>query len=110
MSDDTYTGLITEYDIIDGLFVAKSTQDVEAVIEQNKIERLSGENDGRKQQMRKVASIPLVVVEQLRNRSMKDGGPIDLNLLGIDPDHTVRFDRWLNDRDNQAFRTNNARQ
>lgn len=107
---DTHTGLIQTYDIVDGLFVATSTQDVEAVLEQNKIERNSGENDGRHQNMRKVASIPLVVVEQLRTRPMSEGGPIDLNLLGIDPDHTVRFDRWLNDRDNQAFRTNNARQ
>lgn len=110
MTDDTYTGMIQTYDIVDGVFVATSTQDVEAVIEQNKKERLSGQNDGREQNMRKVASIPLVVVELLRNRSMKDGGPIDLNLLGIDPDHTMRFDRWLNDRDNQYFRTNNARQ
>jgi hypothetical protein len=104
------TGIITEYDIVDGLFVAKSTQDVEAVIEQNKAERLSGDNDRRNTNMRKVASIPLIVVQQLRNRSMKDGGPIDLNLLGIDVEHTVRFNRWLNDRDNEAFRTNNARQ
>lgn len=104
------SGIITEYDIVDGLFVAKHTQDVDSIIDKNKAERLSGQNDGRHQNMRKVASIPLVVVEQLRNRSMKDGGPIDLNLLGIDVEHTMRFNRWLNDRDNQAFRTNNARQ
>jgi len=104
------TGIITEYDIIDGLFVAKSTQDVEAVVEQNKAERLSGVNDGHGRNMRKVASIPLIVVQQLRTRSMKDGGPIDLNLLGIDVEHTVRFNKWLNDRDNEAFRTNSARQ
>lgn len=103
-------GIITEYDIVDGLFVAKHTQDVEAVIDQNKEERNSGVNDSKTSNMRKVASIPLVVVEQLRNRSMKDGGPIDLNLLGIDIEHTIRFNRWLNDRDNEAFRTNNARQ
>lgn len=109
MNDD-YRGIIQEYTIQDGLFIAKQTQDVEAVIEQNKIERNSGENDGKQQNMRKVASIPLVVVEQLRNRPHSEGGPIDLNLLGIDVEHTVRFNRWLNDRDNQAFRTNNSRQ
>ena len=102
--------IITEYDIQDGLFITKSTQDVEAIVEQNKAERNSGENDSRSSNMRKVASIPLVVVEQLRNRPMNEGGPIDLNLLGIDIEHTLRFNRWLNDRDNQAFRTNNARQ
>lgn len=104
------SGIITEYDIVDGLFVAKHTQDVNAIIDQNKEERNSGVHDDRKSNMRKVASIPLVVVEQLKNRSMKDGGPIDLNLLGIDVEHTVRFNKWLNDRDNEAFRTNNARQ
>lgn len=104
------SGVIQTYDIVDGLFVATSTQDVEAIVEKNKEERNSGENDGRFQQMRKVASIPLVVVEQLRNRPMSEGGPIDLNKLGIDVEHTVRFNKWLNDRDNLAFRTNNARQ
>lgn len=103
-------GIITEYDIVDGLFVAKHTQDVEQILKNNDIERKSGENDGRFQNTRKVASIPLVVVEQLRNRPMSEGGPIDLNLLGVDVDHTVRFTKWLNDRDNERFRTNNARQ
>lgn len=104
------SGIITEYDIVDGLFVAKHTQDVEKIIDQNKEERNSGVNDSSKSQFRKVASIPLVVVEQLRNRTMKEGGPIDLNLLGIDIEHTIRFNKWLNDRDNQGFRTNNSRQ
>lgn len=104
------SNIISEYDIVDGLFVSKYTQDVEAVIKQNKEERNSGEHDSKKSNLRKVASIPLVVVEQLKNRSMKDGGPIDLNLLGFDVEHTVRFNKWLNDRDNQAFRTNNSRQ
>lgn len=102
--------IITEYDIVDGLFVASHTQDIEDILKINDAERNSGENDGKQQNTRKVASIPLVVVEQLRNRSMKDGGPIDLNLLGVDVEHTVRFNKWLNDRDNQRFRTNNARQ
>lgn len=79
-------------------------------MEQNKAERNSGVNDDRKSEMRKVASIPLLVVEQLKVRPMKDGGPIDLNLLGVDIEHTIRFNKWLNDRDNQNFRTNNARQ
>lgn len=104
------SGIITEYDLVDGLFVAKHTQDVESVINQNKAERNSGVHDGRNSNLRKVASIPLVMVEKLKNRPMSEGGPIDLNLLGMDPEHTLRFNRWLNDRDNQAFRTNSARQ
>ena len=104
------SGIITEYDMVGDLFVAKHTQDVEAIVEQNREERNSGVHDSKTSNMRKVASIPLVVVEQLKNRSMRDGGPIDLNLLGVDVEHTVRFNKWLNDRDNEAFRTNNARQ
>ncbi|AUX83686.1 hypothetical protein FDJ32_gp57 [Pseudomonas phage NV1] len=59
--------------------------------------------------MRKIASIPLVVVEYLRTRPMDEGGPIDLNLIGCDPDHAVRFTRFLNDSANYKFRTSNAR-
>jgi hypothetical protein len=103
-------GIIEEYTIQDGLFVAKASQDADPVMEQNKIERNSGINDDRKSEMRKVASIPLLVVEQLKVRPMSEGGPIDLNLLGVDIEHTMRFNRWLNDRDNQNFRTNNSRQ
>lgn len=102
--------IITEYDIQDGLFIRKDTQDVTKIIEQNKEERNSGVNEGRKSQMRKVASIPLVIVQLLKTRPMSEGGPIDLNLVGQDVEHTVRFNKWLNDPDNRAFRTSEARQ
>jgi hypothetical protein len=104
------TGIIEEYTIQDGLFISKATQDVDPIMDANKAERNSGINDDKKSEMRKVASIPLVVVEALKKRPMSEGGPIDLNLLGVDLEHTLRFNRWLNDRDNQNFRTNNARQ
>lgn len=103
-------GIIQEYTMQDGLFIRKDTQEVQGVLDANKDERNSGVNDRRDSNMRKVASIPLVVVEQLKNRPMSEGGPIDLNLLGTDVEHTMRFNRWLNDPDNRAFRTNNARQ
>lgn len=102
-------GIISEYTIQDGLFIRKDTQDVQSIIDQNKEERNDGRNDGRNE-MRKVASIPLAMVEKLKNRPWSEGGPIDLNLLGVDIEHTIRFNRWLNDPDNRAFRTNNARQ
>lgn len=92
-----------------GLMIRKDTQDVEALLKQNAEERASGENAGRFRNMRKCASIPLVVVEALKKRPMSEGGPIDLNLIGVDPDHAARFTRWLNDRDNYKFRTNEAR-
>jgi hypothetical protein len=104
------TGIIEEYTMQDGLFVAKATQDADPIMDANAAERNSGVNDDRKSEMRKVASIPLLVVEQLKTRPMSEGGPIDLNLLGVDLEHTLRFNRWLNDRDNRNFRTNNSRQ
>lgn len=103
-------GIITDYVMQDGLFIRKDEQDASAIIDQNKEDRNSGKYDRRDSEMRKVASIPLVMVEQLKNRPWSEGGPIDLNLLGIDIEHTLRFNRWLNDPDNRAFRTNNARQ
>ncbi|AFD10686.1 hypothetical protein [Pseudomonas phage ZCPS1] len=92
-----------------GLFIRKDTQDVESILSANAEERHSGVNTNRKDNLRKVASIPLVVVEALRNRPMSEGGPIDLNLIGCDPDHAARFTRWLNDRDNYRMRTSEAR-
>jgi hypothetical protein len=93
----------------DGLFVRKDTQDVEEILDSNTEEASSGVNDNRFANARKVATIPLVVLEALKTREMKDGGPIDINLVGYDPDHTYRFTRWLDDRDNSKFRTNNSR-
>lgn len=103
-------GIISEYVMQDGVFIRKDEQDVQQLIDQNTADRNSGKYDRRDSEMRKVASIPLVMVEQLKNRPWSEGGPIDLNLLGVDVEHTMRFNRWLNDPDNRAFRTNNARQ
>lgn len=102
-------GIKSEYDIQDGMFIRKDTQDVEKLLDQNQREYNDGVHTDRSSNMRKVASIPLVVVEALKNRPMSEGGPIDLNRIGFDVDHAVRFHRWLNDRDNRKFRTSNAR-
>ncbi len=99
----------SEYFIEDGKFIRKDTQDVEDILKQNHEDRVSGENDKRGRNMRKVASIPLVVVEYLRTRPMSEGGPIDLNLIGCDPDHAARFTRFLNDIEYRKFRTSEAR-
>lgn len=103
------SGVISEYDLVDGMFVRKDTQDVTKIVDSNKLERESGENQSRTANARKVATIPVVVLEALKTRPHADGGPIDINLVGSDPDHTVRFIRWLEDRDNRHFRTSEAR-
>lgn len=103
-------GIISEYTFTeDGLMIRKDTQDADPIMSDNTKERNSGENQNRYANARKVASIPLVTVEYLKKRPMSEGGPIDLNLLGTDVEHTMRFVRWLNDRDNSKFRTSEAR-
>lgn len=102
-------GIVSTYDIQDGVFVRKDIQDVDNILSSNARERNSGENQDRFANARKVASIPLVVIESLKKRDMKDGGPIDINLVGYDTEHTVRFQRWLNDRENFMFRTSEAK-
>lgn len=91
-----------------GLMIRKDTQDVEDILKANHEARMSGENTDRKSNMRRIASIPLVVVTALKTRSMEDGGPIDLNLIGVDPDHAARFTRFLNDSANYKLRTSDA--
>lgn len=98
-----------EIDVKTGEFTRKDTQNVDEILKSNAAERNSGENTNRFDNARKVASIPMVVLENLKRREMKDGGPIDFNLVGYDPDHTIRFARWLNDRDNVGFRTSDAK-
>uniref|UniRef100_A0AAU6W028 Uncharacterized protein n=3 Tax=unclassified bacterial viruses TaxID=12333 RepID=A0AAU6W028_9VIRU len=84
-------------------------QNVDDILKQNAEERNSGENQQRGSNFRKVASIPLVEVERLKTRAHKDGGPIDLSLIGYDPEHAARFVKYLNDPENRAFRTSTVR-
>lgn len=106
---DLHHGVQSEYVMQDGLFIRKDTQDAQGILDQNAIERNSGVNDDKKSEFRKVASIPLVVVEYLKTRPMSEGGPIDLALVNTDIEHKLRFARFLNDVENYKLRTNNAR-
>lgn len=97
------------YHLDDEKFVRHDTQNVDQLLKENAEARNSGENTDRKSEMRRVASIPIVLVEALKTRPMKEGGPIDLNRIGFDPEHAARFHIWLNDSSNRAFRTSDAR-
>lgn len=99
----------SEYTLEDGKFIRKDTQDVQSILDENAEDRASGVHDSRKSEFRKIASIPLVVVEYLKTRPMSEGGPIDLALVNCDPDHKVRFARFLNDVENYKLRTNRSR-
>lgn len=85
----------------DDLMIRQDSQDVSQYIDDNLAERLSGENDNSKREVRKFASVPLIVLQQL-----KDQQGIDYNLFGKCPDHTGRFLQWL--KDNPYFRTSEA--
>lgn len=101
--------ITSKHDITDNVFTRVDSQNVDQLIKENAEARNSGENTNRKSEMRRVASIPIVLVEALKTRPMKEGGPIDLNRIGFDPEHAARFHIWLNDSANRAFRTSDAR-
>ena len=85
----------------DGSVVRKDSQDVTSILSDNAEERNSGDNDQRGKNARKFASIPVIVLQQL-----KDQLGIDWNLVGKCPDHTGRFFLWL--QENPYFRTSEA--
>ena len=77
----------------------KNVKDVQPILERNKFEakndlyKVRGMQDAK---MYKVASIPLIVVQQLAQKGiMSNAGRI------IDKD---RFKKWLNDPENKHFR------
>ncbi len=87
---DPLTG-ITQYWHVkeNGEYVIETQQDVTAIAEANK--RQYNDTPDRYRDVNKVASIPLNVYYDLKRRGIAD-----------DP---KKFKQWLNDRDNQVFRT-----
>lgn len=80
----------------DGIITVETEQDVEAVVEDAKIRyNLFDERSPWKGDMHKVASIPMPMLMDLQRQGIID-----------DP---KRFAAWLNDRDNEAFRTRPGR-
>lgn len=94
-------GVNVAVDVQDDLLIRKDVQDVSQYLSDNKDERNSGENDNRNREVRKFASVPMIVLQQL-----KDQQGIDFNLFGTCPDHTGRLLRWL--QENPYFRTSEA--
>jgi len=85
------------HDSIDGESqVVEHTQDVSAILKENKEQYKAYDERSRwNHEMNRVASIPLVVWEDLKRRGIAD----DKNALM----------RWLDDPDNRAFRTRPGR-
>ena len=80
----------------EGKFHIERSQDVTPVIEENKTKQSLGEGVSKSKELNHVASIPLVIVEQLAKKGI-------MSPTGDIKDHK-RFKKWLNNSDNRAFR------
>ena len=95
-------GVLSRTSVTDeGNLLRTDTQDIGFALDDNLRERNSRENDQSGKNGRKFASVPIIVLQTL-----KDQLGIDYNLVGTCPDHTGRFLQWLNN--NPAFRTSEA--
>jgi hypothetical protein len=92
---DTVDGVTTYSDFDDGKFIYKREQDVEAILNHNKALATDGDGYSPSRDIRRVASIPLVVVEQW----LSEG--VDI----FNPDHKAEVRRRLNSSDNAFLRT-----
>lgn len=89
-SKDPHTGITKYWHVkANGEYVVETQQDVSAIVEANK--REYNETPSRYRDVNKVASIPLSVYYELKRKGIAD-----------DP---KALKKWLNDRDNQVFRT-----
>lgn len=88
------------HDESDDKYIIKREQDIEPILNANKIAQNDGSNGySKSRDLRRVASIPLVVIEQW----MKEDG---VNILALTGDEKQKyFRRKLNDPDNKYFRT-----
>lgn len=87
---DPLTGITEYWHVTDkGEYVIEKVQEVQAIADSNK--RQYNDTPDRYGDVNKVASIPLSVYYELKRQGIAD-----------DP---VAFKKWLNDSDNQVFRT-----
>ena len=90
------TKTILHSDDSEGKIHIETTQDVQPVLEENKIRRNLGEFHNKIKDWYHAASIPLVVVQQLVKKGI-------MHPHGAVKDK-ARFKKWVNDPDNRAFR------
>ena len=89
-SQDPATGITKYWHVNDkDEYVIETVQNVSTITDANK--RQYNDNTGKWGEMQKVASIPLPVYYELKRQGIAD-----------DP---KALKKWLNDRDNQVFRT-----
>jgi len=104
MAEKIFNGVsTTEFTDVGDQLIVKQSQDISAIIEANKADYNETDKNtrwGEGQLSNRVARIPLTVFQ-------------DLDKLGITRGFTVidqkRFKEWLNNPDNQVFRTRAGR-
>lgn len=91
-SHDPMTG-ITKYwhDNQDGTVTIESDQDVKAIMEANQFGRKEADKHAKWGEMTRVASIPLTLYYELQKKGILDD--------------QAAMKKWLNDPDNELFRT-----
>lgn len=106
LSTDPLTGITQYFDYDDrgselrDEIILRTEQDVTPIVEANR--ELHKNANGRfKGEMHRVASIPLVVLQELAKQGI-------ITMAGRVLDQ-ARFKKWLNDPDNRAFRTRAGR-
>lgn len=94
---DPLTGAVEtfHYDDVEETFTLERVEDVTDIIEMNKAVAGMTPGNWRKSELHRVASIPAVLVQELRQKGI-------LN----DPE---RLRAWLNESDNAVFRTRPGR-
>jgi hypothetical protein len=98
---DADTGTVqTAYADGEGGLIIKTSQDVSAIIEQNKREYAETDNHARWGEWSKIGSIPLVVIQDLNQKGI---------LRGFAVVDQKKFKEWLNNPDNRHFRTRAGR-
>ena len=101
LSNDPTTGIKSDFvyeageTLKDDKITIATSQDVTAIVEANKRARNEMDRHQKHGEWSKVASIPLSVLYDLKARGIAD-----------DP---KKMKAWLNDPDNRAFRTRDAR-
>ena len=101
---DASGGIISQfhYDHDGDTTIIQRVQDVEPIIENNKRLRAEGRGYSPSRELRRVASIPLVVVE----RWIQEDG---VNFMALGPkEKSAYLRRKLNDPDNRAWRNSDG--
>ena len=101
LGHDNLTGITETFHAVDGKNVIKKTQDVEGILNCNTIER-NGMQQGWKGEFHKVASIPLIVIEQWREELKREGRS---NIDPLNKENKMWLIARLNNRDFGKLRT-----